>query len=175
MHKRRLRLLVLISACLLVGCASYDPYRSPWENLFSPPRHTNYSASRERRHRGEHQRIAHNEPAAGGSAAPSASEGVPSSTGLATPATTAPANPPASLSLAGDADDRVRTERLLAAVDNDLVRADAQGLNGSQKESYERAGQLTHSARRALANNDCAAAYSLATKASSLAADIAER
>jgi len=172
--KRALMLLVVVSTCLFVGCAGYDPYRSPWDNLFSPAPRTYYSASRERHRRREHQLVVRKRSAAFKSTATTASEDVPPYTGRATPATAAASNPPASLSLVGDGGDRVRAQRLLAAVDNKLVRVHAQDLKGSQKDTYERARQLAYGAHRALADDDCAAAASLAAKASSLAADIAE-
>ena len=167
-------LLVVVCACLYFGCAGYDPYRSPWDNLFSPPRRTYYSTSREHHRRSERRRVARNRPASGESTTTSASEGVSPDTRRAAPATTVVSDAPASLSLAGDGGDRAHAQRLLAAVDTKLVRARARGLKGSQKETYERASQLAHRARRALADDDCAAASSLAAKASSLAAGIAE-
>jgi hypothetical protein len=168
-------LLAAVCACIYFGCASYNPYRSPWDNLFSPPRYyPRYSTSRHRR--GERRRVAHNR-SPGESTTTNASESAPPDTGRAMPATAAaPAasEPPASLSLAGDGGDRARAQRLLKTVDTKLGRARAHGLKGSQKETYERASQLAHRAHRALADDDSAAASSLATKASSLAAGIAE-
>ena len=166
-------LLVVVCASVYFGCAGYNPYRSPWDNLFSPPRY--YSTSRySRHHRGEHRRVARNRPAGGASTTTSASESAPSTTDRAAPVSTAASSPRASLSMAGDGDDRTHAQRLLSAVDTKLGRARARGLKGSQKESYERASQLAHRAHRALADDDSAAASSLATKASSLAADIGE-
>jgi len=173
---RRYRFLAVVCACLYFGCAGYDPYRAPWDNLFSPPRYystSRYSSSRERHRRSEHHRVARNRPA-GGESTTSARESVPSDTDRVTPVSTAASSPRASLSMAGDSGDRAHAQRLLAAVDTKLSRAHAHGLKGSQKETYERASQLAHRARRALADDDCAAASSLATKASSLAAGISE-
>ena len=177
MHKPALKIFAVVCACLYCGCAGYDPYRSPWDNLFSPSR-TYYSSSRystrEHHHRGERRRLARNRPAGAESTTTSASESAPPDTARVTSASTAPSSPPPSLSLAGDGDDRAHAQRLLAAVDTRLVRARARGLKGAQKETYERARQLAHRAHRALADDDCAAASSLAAKASSLAAGIGE-
>jgi hypothetical protein len=173
-------LLAVVCACLYFGCAGYNPYRSPWDNLFSPPRYyPHYSTARHRR--GERRRVAHNRSPGGEPTTTNASESVPPDTGrapapaaAAAPAASAASEPPASLSLVGDGGDRARAQRLLKTVDTKLGRARAHGLKGSQKETYERASQLAHRAHRALADDDSAAASSLATKASSLAADIAE-
>ena len=175
---RRYRFLAVVCACLYFGCAGYDPYRAPWDNLFWPGRtyysSSRYSSSRERHRRGEHRRVARNRPAGGEPTTTSATESVPTDTDRVTPVSTAASSPRASLSMAGDSGDRAHAQHLLAAVDTKLSRARAHGLKGSQKETYERASQLAHRARRALADDDCAAASSLATKASSLAAGISE-
>jgi hypothetical protein len=178
MRKPVPRLLAMVCACLYFGCAGYDPYRSPWDNLLSPSRtyysSPRYSTSRVHHHRSEHRHLARNRPAGGESTTTSASESTPPDTARVTPVSTAAPIRSASLSLAGDGDDRAHAQRLLAAVDTKLGRARAHGLKGAQKETYERASQLAHRAHRALADNDCAAASSLATKASSLAAGIGE-
>ncbi len=74
--------------------------------------------------------------------------------------------------MAGDSGDRERAQRLLESADENLVWARGRHLGAAQKEIYERASELTGSAHRALADNDCAAASSLASKASLLAAMI---
>ena len=88
------------------------------------------------------------------------------------PAPVVASNAPVTLSLAGDGMDRTRAQQLLVRVDSRLERVHSQKLSRSQKETYERASQLAGRARRALADNDCAAASSLAAKASSLASGL---
>jgi len=184
MRKPARGVLVLFCACLYFGCANYDPYRAPWDNLFSPSRPSyssassrsyysspSYSTSYERHRRSEHRRVARNR-SSGSESTASRGEDISPNTDRPPPATTLASNPPASLSLAGDGGDRARAQHLLTSVDAKLMRIHAQSLKGAQKETYERATQLAHRAHRALADDDCAAASSLAAKASSLAAAI---
>jgi len=178
MHKRIAGLAAVILACLLAGCDSMGVYLPPWLASSTSPHpayYTSYSSYRHSRSN-EHAHTARTRYAsressatttADLSVAPEANHGVADRT--APPATP---NPPVTLSLAGDSGDRDRAQRLLQTADENLVRARARHLSAAQKETYERASQLAWRARRALADNDCAAASSLAGKASSLAAGI---
>jgi hypothetical protein len=169
MHKMvRLSLVSLATVC--AACASAGSYsQPPWMNFFVSPAPT-YSASRERHH-SRHSRVAHNHSPVRESAVTTVSAGsVPDD--KPAPAPVVASNAPVTLSLAGDGMDRTRAQQLLVRVDSRLERVHSQKLSRSQKETYERASQLAGRARRALADNDCAAASSLAAKASSLASGL---
>ena len=155
MHKMvRLSLVSLATVC--AACASAGSYsQPPWMNFFVSPAPT-YSASRERHH-SRHSRVAHNHSPVRESAVTTVSAGsVPDD--KPAPAPVVASNAPVTLSLAGDGMDRTRAQQLLVTVDSRLERVHSRKLSKSQKETYERASQLAGRARRALADNDCAAA-----------------
>jgi hypothetical protein len=169
MRKRAVTLVAVAFTLLNFGCANYDSYRSPWQNLMYPSRpRTYYYSSRPRHH--SHYRVVHNRetvPESPVTAARTGGEPATDHTAAVTP--TAPTG---TLSMAGDGGDRTRAKRLLDAVDSKLTRVHTGSLSAPQKETYDRASQLARRAHRALADDDAAAASSLATKASSLASDI---
>jgi hypothetical protein len=180
MHKRTFGLAALTLACLLSGCDYIGASRPPWLFSATPPQRAHYSSYSAYRHshsnertRSAHTRYASRESGTATTAdlstTPRADHAVADRPALLPAAAT---NPPVSLSLAGDSGDRERAQHLLESADQDLVRARRRRLSAAQEETYERATQLARRARRALAENDCAAASSLAGKASSLAAGI---
>jgi hypothetical protein len=170
MHKRAVKLLVVVFACLYFGCAGYDPYRPPWQqNWFSPAPRTYYSSSRRHHSR---WRVAHNHQQAPESGVTAARASADPATDHTAPATGAANAGSSSLSLAGDSRDRARAQRTLDTVDSKLGRVHAGSLSAPQKQTYDRASQLAKRAHRALADGDAAAASSLATKASSLSSGI---
>jgi hypothetical protein len=170
--------LVVAMACVFSACSYIGAYEPPWlRSAFSPPppqpQRTTYSTSYRRSR--EHARIAHRSstPAESGEAttgsAPAANERAAIDR---TPPAAIPSPPPVSLSLAGDSGDREEAKSLLKRTDANLAQARARSLNREEQETYDRASQLANRARRALADNDCAAASSLAGKALSLASGI---
>lgn len=164
MHKM-VRLFLVSLAAVCAACTNTASFHPPWMNFFAPPAPA-YSASRERHHN-RHWRVAHNHSSVGKSAVTTVSGGT------AKPAAPVMASKvPVTLSLAGDGVDRTRAQQLLETADSKLERVHSRILSKSQKETYERASQLASRARRALADNDCAAASSLAAKASSLASGL---
>jgi hypothetical protein len=166
------RLFLMVLASALAACSSQS-YYMPWSNWFSQSHPYYYSASHPRHHtRSERRRLAHNRPPAPdtGTKTVVASSDKDSKTATAAPAS--PSSPPVSLSLAGDGVDRTQTQELLKSVDTKLGRVHARRLNKVDKETYERASQLASRARQALAEDDYAAASSLAAKASSLASGL---
>ncbi len=180
MTKRIPGLTTVTLACLLTGCDIVSSYHPPWLISSTSVQHTyaaSYPSSRHsrfnKRARGAHRRYASRESSTKIKAdlvtGPRADHAVADRAG---PLPAAVPNPPVSLSLAGDSGDRERALHLLESADENLVRARGQRLSAAQKETYERASQLATRARRALADNDCAAASSLASKASSLASGI---
>jgi hypothetical protein len=171
--------LVLILAALVSACDYLGSSRPPWLNYAVPAQPSAYnpapSYSSYRRGRpAERVHIAHSRSTRESNPARSAE--VENSRVNTDRASSAPApavsSPPVSISLAGDNGDRQRAQHLLEETDANLDRARAQHLTASQKETYRRASQLANRARRALADNDCAAASSLAGKAVSLAAGL---
>jgi hypothetical protein len=174
MHKGTVRLLAMALAAWCSACSYIDAYRPAW-TYPSPPQRTYYSSHRHRVHIARSHSAPHES-----SAATTADWDEPPSEDRPVTKSTAPApapasNPPVSLSLAGDSGDRERAQHLLENADANLHRARRQHLTADQKETYERASQLAKRAHRALAENDCAAASSLASKASSLASGISGR
>ncbi len=174
MRKRTVRLPAMALACLFSACGY--PYRPPWLNSYLPYQRTYYSSYRRSRVHSTRSRSASHESSASTAVdspePPTADRPVTESTA---PAPAAASNPPVSLSLAGDSGERERALHLLENANANLVRARRHRLTAAQKETYERASQLASRARRALADNDGAAASSLASKASSLAAGISAR
>ncbi len=181
MHKRTAAFAVIVAfLSLFWGCADTGVSRPPWLNALWPSPPAPYSY----RHRRSTERVrsarrsrAPRESSATASANPGSS---PSADHVRTDRTTPPpadtsSAVPVSLTLAGDSGDREQAQRLLASADENLLRARGRHLTAAQQETYQRASQLASRARRALADNDCAAASSLAGKASSLAAGINNR
>jgi hypothetical protein len=173
MRKSFSHFLLMCAAGTVSSCANLGIYPPPWQNALLNPQ-PSYSASYRRSRYGEHPRVAHTRrvrheaaPAAPVTAADADSAPVRQESGPTEAASTPPA-----LTLAGDSGDRERALRLLDRVDNDLDRARSRPLTAAQRESYARASELANRARRALAENDCAAASSLARKARSLAAAV---
>ncbi len=185
MHKRTVTLgtLAMLLLCSFWGCADTGISRPPWLNSLWPSPPAPYSTTSSYRHHRSNERVrsarryrAPRESSATASVNPSASPKVDNvSTDRTTPPVAVSRPTPVSLTLAGDSGDRERAQQLLANANENLTRARAQRLTAAQKATYERASQLASRARRALADNDCAAASSLAGKASSLAAGINNR
>lgn len=178
MHKRTVAFgtLAMLLLCSLSGCADTGISRPPW--LWPSPPAPYSSTSSYRHHRSERVRSARRYRAPReSSVTDSVNPRVDNiSTDRTTPPPVAVSSPaPVSLTLAGDSGDRERAQHLLASADENLLRARGRRLTAEQKATYERASQLASRARRALADNDCAAASSLAGKASSLAAGINNR
>lgn len=170
------RLLLVVLGATCAACTSITPYYyyRPWQNWFSPPPHTYYSASRTRHHtKGEHWRVGHNHhPPARNSTITTVATDSEEDAKPAAPAPVLASNPRATLSLAGDSMDRTRAEQTLEAVRTKLERVHARRLTKAEEETYNRAYQLAGRAQQALGDNDCAAASSLAAKASSLASGL---
>ncbi len=172
MRRWFLRFLTVALAGIFSACAYAPAYRPPW--LVSAPPQRTYSSYRHSRS-SERARAARSRSVARESSPATttdlgADRAAGDSAARGSAAVSSP--PPVSLSLAGDSHDRERAQRLLVDADADLHLASKRRLSAAQRETYERASQLAHRARRALADNDCAAASSLAGKASSLAAGI---
>ncbi len=176
MHRQQLALTALTMICVLSGCDLIGAPQPPWLNL-SPPQRPSYSYAARRHIRvSEHSRSARTGYSESASRAPAQSDLAPppavnSAERAATPSTAVSAAP-ITLSLAGDSGDRQRAQHLLQVTDANLMRARSRHLSAAEQETYQRASQLASRARRALADNDCAAASSLAGKASSLAAGL---
>jgi hypothetical protein len=171
--------LVLTLAAFFSACDYLGTSRPPWLNYVMPAQPGAYYpapsySSHRRSHPAERVHIARSRSTRESNSARSAE--VQDSRVNTDHASSAPApavsGPPVSISLAGDNGDRQRAQHLLEEADANLDRARAQHLTASQKETYRRASQLANRARRALADNDCAAASSLAGKAVSLAAGL---
>jgi hypothetical protein len=175
MHRGTVGVLVIALADLCSACAYVEAYRPAW-TYPSPPQRTYYSSSRHHAHSARNHRHQSSAEASADSAEPATGDR-PATEDRAVTESTRPApavasNPPVSMSLAGDSGDRERAQQLLGNAEANLGRARRHHLTQSQKATYERANQLATRARHALADNDCAAASSLASKASSLAAGI---
>jgi len=167
------RLFLVILGCTCAACTEITSYYPPLRNWFSPPPRSYYSASRSRhRKRGEHWRVAHNHPPARNSAVTTVAARSEGDSRHAASAPVPASKPPVTLSLAGDSMDRSRAEQTLEAVRSKLGRVHARHLTKAEEETYNRADQLAGRAQQALGDNDCAAASSLAAKASSLASGL---
>ncbi len=179
MPKRGLRVAAVVWLCLFSACEYMGPYRPPWLiNDDSNSRRTYSSSYRYRHTRSQRARVAQTRAAPRDSIASGTHDEAAGVERVAierpVPAPAVAPAPEANLSLAGDVSDRQRALNLLARTSDELTRARAHALTKAQRENYERARQLASRARRALAEDDCAAASSLALKASSLAAGINE-
>lgn len=163
-----LRLVALILALTCAACAN-SGYYAPWADWFSPPHQSYYSASRTRHRRSEHWRVAHNRRPVRESVARTDVTGSATEIAPAPAASKRNSNPTVTLSLAGNGVDRTHAEHLLNSVDIELKQAHNRHLSQAEQQTYDRATQLAGRARHALVDDDCAAASSLAAKASSLA------
>jgi len=178
MRKWSLAFLAVALASFLSACDLVSAYRPYWLSpSYYAPQHTYYSSSSSTRHH-EHVRSARNRTTVHGSTAASSADSESETPAVSRPSTDHAAPPPAassapvSLSLAGDSGDREQAEHLLEKTNASLHRAHRRHLTDAQKQTYERASQLATRARQALADNDCAAASSLAGKALSLASEL---
>jgi hypothetical protein len=156
----------------LCSCAYPGGYNPAWLNQFMAPQPTSYSAYRRSRYH-EHWRVAHvrshhRDSDVAKKAAPTAT--IEDAAAVPSPAPVA--RPQVTLTLAGDNQDRERARNLLRKTDATLVQVSRRPLSNVQKETYERASELAGRARRAFANDDYAAASSLAVKASALSAEM---
>ncbi len=181
MRRHRFGLTALALVCFLSGCDFVGASPPPWLNSLPPPQRPYYSYS-SRRHIRSSERAgsARTRYAKRESSATSNTDLPPpavdnAGNDRATAPSAAVSNPAVTLSMAGDSGDRQQAQRLLEAADASLIRARGRHLTAAEEETYQRAIQLASRARRALADNDCAAASSLAGKASSLAAGIGGR
>ena len=177
-------LCVALIVGLCSGCSYFEAYQLPqwnWPAWMMPqsaappapapaPPRSSRSSYRHRSH------VARNHNAPRQPAKVYSDEGAgPPAPAKPASAPSSPSTPPVSLTLAGDSGDRQRAQQLLDDADASLMRARKRHLTSTETLTYERASQLANRARRALQENDCAAASSLASKASSLAAGINER
>jgi hypothetical protein len=177
MRSLPLRLLAISLAAGLYACSSMPAVQAPWLKAYvAPPQRAYYSAYRRssygQRARATHVRRARHETvsavAADKPATPVSAAAEHSPPGAAYPQTIA-------LTLAGDNADRERAIASLDLTGAELARAHSQPLSAAQEQNYLRASELASRARQALADNDCAAASSLARKARSLAAIVNEK
>jgi hypothetical protein len=171
-------LLIAAIAGIFSACGYIGAYWPPWlkPDYTSPPpapppaQHTTYSSSH-RRNR-ERARIAHRSAKTREVEEASVPPPVENVAVDRTAPASMPNAPKVSFTLAGDTEDRAEAESLLKKTDANLAQARARSLTEAQRETYDRASQLANRARHALADNDCAAASSLAGKALSLAAGL---
>lgn len=177
MRSLPLRLLAISLAASLYACASMPALPAPWvKGYVAPPQRAYYSAYRRSNHgqraRATHVRRARHETVsavvADKPATPVPAAAQHSPPGAAYPQTVA-------LTLAGDNADRERAIASLDLTGAELARAHSRRLTAAQEKNYVRATELASSARQALADNDCAAASSLARKAHSLAASVNQK
>jgi hypothetical protein len=180
MHKWAAMFVAVTMAGLFSACDYVSAYRPPWLSYYSPPPQRSYYSSNPpsyRHHYSERARTTRSRSTPRESGAPATAERSappPASDHIGTDnaAPAAAVSHPPSLTLAGDSEDRERAQALLEKTDANLDRVRGLRLSTAQKETYKRASQLASRARQALADNDCAAASSLAGKALSLAAGI---
>jgi len=171
MRKSFSHFLLVCLAGAVSSCASLGIYQPPWQNARFNPQPSSYRRSRySERTRVAHTRRVRREPAPAAPAAAADADSAPVRQESST--TEAASTQPAALTLAGNSGDRERALQLLDRADTELDRARTRPLTAAQQESYARASELANRARRALAENDCAAASSLARKARSLAAAV---
>jgi hypothetical protein len=182
MHKRVLMVFVVPLALLCTRCAQLDSqyyyYRAQALALVSPSPHYSYYSNHRHSHYSERVRTAHNHSTLRPSTTTAVADDRANPPGSERVAAERPAPAsasPTTLTMAGDSGDRAHARSLLSSVDSQLDRVHSGHLSASEKESYTRASQLAQRARRALADDDCAAASSLAAKASSLAAGLGGR